>query len=660
MLGIRRCLFAVNGVPARRRSPFVRIRRVGRCTVPISLFLHGDLMTRFSQAVLLVPLALAFSSSGRADDTGATNDTKLRLPVLSHLWPGVDRPRAQCSRDAKYFAYCSQVTETATGKFTSRSWGWQSGQAFFARGETPREVDFDREREKTSVYDFPGYRPALVIPGKQPLWTMVWKRPLHEAPLLIVPTSEAEGRVELWDLESLKKVLETRDKELYSDVLGPLTTNESLVASQAGNRLAWLDRHGDVHVWNLQGQTAQVAVFPRASGPRSPSLCQILFASPDGSQVAVIEFVRQRIAQPEATADVAVNLIDVSNRSTVRIHGKGLAAIMGGLPRVGVFFAPSGSEIVLAAGGVRDSVFDARTGKFLRSNEPVSASGEGYRSSLSPDLYARANDNRCCFWLLGIGDNHPDRYIWFRHPAHGVSPDGFYFELGSTNGLIEVATGRKIALVGEGGAALNPDWFTPDGRHLLAVDSKGTLQKEGAAPMLDLCRLAGEAANKGSRGQGDWLTDLSSSGATGGQIAVRRLAALGDEIIEPLLDRVRYEAVPAKLEPWIAHLDSDEFSVRQRASRELERFGRLAERQLSGIVAESKSAEAIARAKRILLAMDESAERGETLAQLRALQVLAIIGSDRALEGVRQLKKHALSNRVRELADLTLFRLQFQ
>ena len=78
---------------------------------------------------------------------------------------------------------------------------------------------------------------------------MVWGKPLHAKPLLMVAASEEEGRVsELWDLDSLARVLEVRDKSLYADFLGPLQRNEWLVASLDGGCLAWLTPEGDVHV----------------------------------------------------------------------------------------------------------------------------------------------------------------------------------------------------------------------------------------------------------------------------------------------------------------------------------------------------------------------------------------------------------------------------
>jgi hypothetical protein len=602
---------------------------------------------------LIVSCRLALSATGWADEQTETTDVRMHLPVLGVVNVATARPFTQCSLDMKYVASGGAIQETATGKSVCRLPRWQ---AFFGRGGTPRVMAFDHRHLRTIVCEPPSLQPVVAIPGQQPLWTTVWGKPLREVPLLLVPACEAEGRVELWDVDSLTKVLEVRDKNFYSDVLGPLTTNESLVASQAGNRLAWLDAHGNVHVWGLQGRTGEAAVFPKIAGARERLLCQSLFISPDGSRAAVIEFRYPRSGNPNNRADMALNILQLPQRSTTRVRWELDEGSLDSPRSLGLFFAPSGREIVLTSSRSPDYVFDIRTGRCLRSYEPATR-GTADSSFRSPDLYARANASSSCFWVLSGLSPHLYR---FRGYYPGVSPDGFYFVPRETNELIELASGRKIAFVGVEGAELEWPWFSADCRYLLGEDQSGTLPRDRAVAVLGLCDPAPGAAKGGDHAQTQWLLDMASRDPTRGQIAVRRLAHLSDSIVEPLLARVRFPTILSKIKPTIKNLDDESYATRERASRDLAAFGRLAERELSSAVTESGSAEVRARAARILASMDNSAERPEILAQLRALQVLAIINSHRALEGVRELKKCALSSRVHALADLTLFRFEFR
>ena len=227
---------------------------------------------------------------------------------------------------------------------------------------------------------------------------------------------------------------------------------------------------------------------------------------------------------------------------------------------------------------------------------------------------------------------------------------------------MELASGGKIALAAGDGAKDQPlAWFSPDGRYMLEIDDSAGVTK---APIpIAAISLYGPSQNlpkETARSQDEWMADLASPDATRGQIAVRHLARLGDPVIASLLRQVAYERTRAQIMSLIRNLDDDSFAVRDRASLDLSRLGRAAELQLTTAASGPGSKEVKSRVGRLLDSMDRSVECGEVLSQLRALQILAIINSDRAAEGVRELRKTAMNNRVCALADLTLFRLEFR
>jgi len=585
----------------------------------------------------------------------------LRLPVLGHVPVGKPRLFTQCSPDMKYVSSYDAIQETATGNVITPLFP-SNEQGFFSGNDVPRIIHANETRATTTICEFPGRKPVLVVHGRMPMWTAVWGRPLHEVPLLIAPVSEEEGRAEVWNLDSLTRLLDIHNKDFCADLVGPLQEYDWLVASQACNRLAWLNAEGDVYVWDLQARTSKPAIFSKIASARSESLCQTLFLSPDGARVAILEFTWSisKDVMADVNQEVSINLVQLSDGAITHIrwhvdHGS-LHAIL----YVGLFFAPSGHEVVLTGARSPDSIFDVRTGKFLRNYQIPARSGDS-KLVLSADLYARANENRCCFWRLPkYGACPTARQNWFDRSPQGVSPDGFYFIRGAMDAVIELASGRKITFAEGEGTKLKPLWLSPNGRYLLAFDDSRASPDDQSFRDLSLCELAANSPSDDKRAEAEWLSGLTSADATQAQIAVRRLARLGDAIVDPLLSRTRYETIPSKIEQFVKELDDNDYAVREAASRELKRVGGLAEEPLQRVVSESDSLEAVARAKRILGTIDKSTECGEVMAQLRALQILAIINSDRAYDGAKELRKFALSSRVRALADLTLFRMEFR
>ena len=87
------------------------------------------------------------------------------------------------------------------------------------------------------------------------------------------------------------------------------------------------------------------------------------------------------------------------------------------------------------------------------------------------------------------------------------------------------------------------------------------------------------------------------------------------------------EPEPAVVRQLIAELDSKQFAVRQRASKQLSQMGRLAEPALRAALVKSSSAEARQRLEALLAAPPALAPTADVLRHLRAIQVLEWINT---------------------------------
>jgi WD40 repeat protein len=131
--------------------------------------------------------------------------------------------------------------------------------------------------------------------------------------------------------------------------------------------------------------------------------------------------------------------------------------------------------------------------------------------------------------------------------------------------------------------------------------------------------------------------DLADEDAARAYQAIAQLLTVPDQVL-PLLGE-RLPAIPhgtiARLQRLVSDLDHDDFDVRQRANKELERAGSLAEGVLRSALAKPASQEMSARIKRLLGGREKV--RGPYLRFLRAVEVLEGVGSPAALRELDRL-----------------------
>ena len=106
------------------------------------------------------------------------------------------------------------------------------------------------------------------------------------------------------------------------------------------------------------------------------------------------------------------------------------------------------------------------------------------------------------------------------------------------------------------------------------------------------------------------------------------------------------------------NLDSDDFAVREQATRELETFGRSALPALRKVLREDPSVEVRRRVESLLEQLEQQGHFSEELRALRAVEVLEVIGSPEARELLKKWSAGPPGHRLTTEAAAALARLK--
>lgn len=242
--------------------------------------------------------------------------------------------------------------------------------------------------------------------------------------------------------------------------------------------------------------------------------------------------------------------------------------------------------------------------------------------------------------------------------AFALSPDGRVLASATKDHAIEcwelASWKRRRRFVGHQGEILSLA-FSADGRTLYSASRDTTV--------LVWDRTRTDEARKVRLTVDDlpalWR-DLADAGAERADRAIWLLASVS-EIAVPFLRKKVRAVVPAsseRLARWIADLDSDRFELRERATRELEELGELAEAALRKLLAGKPSLEARRRAEGLLTKLRGPSTSPERLRSLRAVEVLEHIGTEPARQLLTRLSEGAPDARRTREAKGSLLRLQ--
>jgi WD40 repeat protein len=273
----------------------------------------------------------------------------------------------------------------------------------------------------------------------------------------------------------------------------------------------------------------------------------------------------------------------------------------------------------------------------------------GHRSpvtqlAFSPDgksLASAGQENEIRLWEVTTGSERcrlcGGEFMIF---CIAFSPDGRILVTGGMDKIVhrwDVATCQPLPDLTGHASAIAALSIAGDGRHLATASHDGAIfiwdmpgQSIGnKAPAQDLSSKELETR---------W-NELATQDASRAYQAIWRLALAPEPTLSFLKARLHIGPAPEaslskRISRLIADLDSDEFTVRERATRELEKLGDSAASSLSGVQAGKPSAETRHRVEEILAKI---APKKSRLQQLRAVEILEHIGTAEAQEMLKQL-----------------------
>jgi WD40 repeat protein len=243
-----------------------------------------------------------------------------------------------------------------------------------------------------------------------------------------------------------------------------------------------------------------------------------------------------------------------------------------------------------------------------------------------------------------------------------VSPDGRYLATAQETPIIhlwDVLAGRKVGrLEGHEGGVVSL-MFAADGRHLFSGGADTT------ALTWDVSRFTKRPAGRAVRLHGRELEalwgDLAGGDAERAFTAMRKLCSSPGQAVRLIERRVRPAAAPepSRLARLIADLESGSFERRRQARAELQGLGELAEPALRRALLEGPPLGVRQRLER-LLKLHGQAPPPAKRRELRAVEVLEMIGGAEARRVLRNLAEGAPSSRLTRTAHGAKQRLDKQ
>jgi RNA polymerase sigma factor (sigma-70 family) len=141
---------------------------------------------------------------------------------------------------------------------------------------------------------------------------------------------------------------------------------------------------------------------------------------------------------------------------------------------------------------------------------------------------------------------------------------------------------------------------------------------------------------------------------------MRSLIAVPDEAVPLLKTRLQpaADADPKAVDRWLAELDDAQFTVREKATAELEKVAEVAEPALLRALKDQPGAEVRKRIERVLLTAEEQRLAPERQQALRGIEVLVRIGNAEARQVLETLARGAPGSSLTQEARAGLSRLE--
>jgi WD40 repeat protein len=449
-----------------------------------------------------------------------------------------------------------------------------------------------------------------------------------------------DSAVRLWDV--------TTGKEITVSGVGHLGTVETLSFQANGKTLVSVGADHTLRRW--ESATGKlVDRFPIAGQTRSPHCFALgtgLLALGVEKEVIVYDVntgkelrrfsyparVRHAALTPDGKAlavfvggeDQTLRLVDPAT-GKVRLKRQSPDVVQS------LAMSPDGS--VLAAGLANGTclLLDCLTNKEIR-RLPVSETVTTFTFSLDSKTLATAEANGVMrLWETATGKERaqlPDRNC----DVMTFSPDGRVLAIVDRLGAIRLcvtATGKELRALSGHRNAITCLSFSPDGKRLASGSRDTTVLIWDVSGLPKSQEVDGEL---GRRQLEALWTDLAGDDAVRAYKAVHRLAGVPGQTVSFLKEHLRPVPMlePKKVARLLADLDSDEFTVREKATAELDKLGGAVEPSLRAALEQKLPLEAERRVRRLLARWDRPFSDGERLHEIRALEVLEQIGNAEA------------------------------
>lgn len=331
----------------------------------------------------------------------------------------------------------------------------------------------------------------------------------------------------------------------------------------------------------------------------------------------------------------------------------------------GIAFSPDGRRVISALNKETIGFWDVESGRLTRRLLAGPSGGSG--------IPLLSHDGRM---LVTGGSEHPIR-VWEvvsgKERFRIERPNTRMFVVAALSSdcrilawcdynppikLWDLLAGKQLGTLGEktNMASVLSLTFSADSRCLASTHSDGT------ALIWDMARLSSKTdtvAKISTKRLEELWHELGSADAAEAYRALRTLAATSAQAVPLLHQRLRKPAPidTAKIAALLAELDSEQFAIRERATRSLQELGMSAEAAMRRALAKQPSLEVRRRLEQILEKLESGERKAEELQARRAVELLELIGTTQAQLLLRERSQGPADDWLTQEAKASLARL---